>query len=541
MKKVRKIVISVVCCVLVVALIVGGIVFWRSKNAKSVEVYPVSNLTSSYWGDSTQLTGNVSTGKVQNVPLKDSLIESVNVSEGDTVHVGDVLMVYDTTSYQLTLQSDRSRIAVLEAQIAQTNRDISKYQSLKPSEDAPQPTEKVIDHGELAIRSRIDVSDYAGDGQTYLCTGETVVTAAFLELLAQKQAGAEFQLYENDTLYGSWYVDGGMLSAAPGAGNTPGDDAAPTGEDSAAPAALSFSDWTLGTGLSFTGDGVSFDFSVPHPSYGQFTSCTPVQYERYETVYEDGYTPDGSENYMYSKKDLADMVKQAQQQLAGYQLDLESAQITYQQDQLVSEHGEVLAAIDGVVTEVKDVSSLAAGDTLLTVKGSENFTVTAYVGELSLDTVAVGDTLNVNTYESGTSTTATVTEIGTSPVDGSFGWGNDNPNNSYYPVYATVDDPDVQMTVGEYCDITLMDDGSSDGGSYLELMYVRKDEQGSYVMKANDQNKLEKQYIATGKTVWGSMVEIRGGLTMDDRIAFPYGKTVKEGAPVIDADYPSMY
>ena len=96
MKKVRKIVISVVCCVLVAALIVGGIVFWRSKNAKSVEVYPVSNLTSSYWGDSTQLTGNVSTGKVQNVPLKDSLIESVNVSEGDTVHVGDVLMVYDT-------------------------------------------------------------------------------------------------------------------------------------------------------------------------------------------------------------------------------------------------------------------------------------------------------------------------------------------------------------------------------------------------------------------------------------------------------------
>ncbi|HBK03573.1 MAG TPA: hypothetical protein DDY87_04145, partial [Clostridiales bacterium] len=453
MKKARKIVISVICCILVITLIVGGIVFWRSKNAMSVEVYPVSNLTSSYWGDSTQLTGNVSTGKVQSVPLKDSLIESINVSEGDTVHVGDVLMVYDTTSYQLALQSDQARIALLESQIAQANRDISKYQTLKPSEDAPQPTEKVIDHGELAIRGRIDAGDYAGDGQTYLCTGETVVTAAFLELLAQKQAGAEFQLYEDDTLYGSWYVDGSMLSpAAPGADDEPGDDAEPAGEDAAAPTALSFSDWTLGDGLSFTGDGVSVDFSVPHPAYGQFTSCTPVPYERYETVYEDGYTPDGSENYMYSKKELADMVKQAQQQLAGYQLDLKSAQITYQQDQLVSDHGEVLAAIDGVVTEVKDASSLAAGDTLLTVKGSENFTVTAYVGELSLNTVAVGDTLNVNTYESGTSTTATVTEIGTSPVDGSFGWGNDNPNNSYYPVYATVDDPDVQMTVGEYCE-----------------------------------------------------------------------------------------
>ena len=85
----------------------------------------------------------------------------------------------------------------------------------------------------MAIRSRIDINDYAGDGQTYLCTGETVVTAAFLELLAQKQAGAEFQLYENDTLYGSWYVDGSMLSsAAPRRGQYPG-------EDSAAPAALS--------------------------------------------------------------------------------------------------------------------------------------------------------------------------------------------------------------------------------------------------------------------------------------------------------------
>ena len=523
MKKVRKIIISVICCVLAVALIVGGIVFWRSKNAKSVEVYPVSNLTSSYWGDSTQLTGNVSTGKVQSVQLQDSLVQSINVQQGDTVKVGDVLMVYDTTSYQLTLQADQARITLLEAQIAQTNRDISKYQSLKPSEDAPQPTEKTIDHGALAIRSRIDAADYAGDGQTYLCTGDTVVTAAFLEMLAQKQASAEFQLYEENTLFGSWTVDGSMISHS-------GDD-----EDAAAP-----SDWTLGDGLSFTGDGVNFDFSVPQPPYAQFTSCTPSEYERYETVYEGGYTPDGSENYMHSKQELAQMIQEAQKQLADYQIDLKSAQLTYQQDQLVSERGEVVASIDGTVTEVKDAASVAAGDAIITVKGSENFTITAYLGELSLDTVAVGDVFSVNTYESGTSTTATITEIGTTPVDGSYGWGNDNPNNSYYPVYATVDDPDVQMTVGEYCDITLMDDGSSDdGGNYLELMYVRRDEQGSYVMKANESNKLEKQYVATGKTVWGSMVEIRGGLTLDDRIAFPYGKTVKEGAPVIDADYPS--
>ena len=44
--------------------------------------------------------------------------------------------------------------------------------------------------------------------------------------------------------------------------------------------------------------------------------------------------------------------------------------------------------------------------------------------------------------------------------------------------------------------------------------------------------KLEKQYVKTGETLYGQYVEILSGLTMDDNIAFPYGKDVKEGAKV---------
>ena len=50
--------------------------------------------------------------------------------------------------------------------------------------------------------------------------------------------------------------------------------------------------------------------------------------------------------------------------------------------------------------------------------------------------------------------------------------------------------------------------------------YVPKDVNG----------KLAKQYVKTGKTYWGTMVEILEGVTLEDYLAFPYGDGAKEGA-----------
>lgn len=173
--------------------------------------------------------------------------------------------------------------------------------------------------------------------------------------------------------------------------------------------------WTLGGSLMFTGDGVSVDLSAPQAGYGQFVSCTPTEYQQFETVYHENFIPDGSENYMYSKEELAKMIKEAEQELATLQLDLRSAQLTYEQNQLVSKTGEVTANISGTVTDVKDPATLATGDTLITVKGTENYTVTAYISELNLNKVSIGDSLSVYAYQSSNNVTATVSEIGTTP------------------------------------------------------------------------------------------------------------------------------
>ena len=53
-------------------------------------------------------------------------------------------------------------------------------------------------------------------------------------------------------------------------------------------------------------------------------------------------------------------------------------------------------------------------------------------------------------------------------------------------------------------------------------------------MIADENDRLKKQYVVTGKTIYGSAVEIKSGLSESDRIAFPYGKNAVEGANVIE-------
>ena len=56
-----------------------------------------------------------------------------------------------------------------------------------------------------------------------------------------------------------------------------------------------------------------------------------------------------------------------------------------------------------------------------------------------------------------------------------------------------------------------------------------------------ENGKLEKRFVVTGKTIWDSHVQILGGLSPDEFIAFPYGKNVKPGVPTEQGDYSTLY
>ena len=59
-------------------------------------------------------------------------------------------------------------------------------------------------------------------------------------------------------------------------------------------------------------------------------------------------------------------------------------------------------------------------------------------------------------------------------------------------------------------------------------------------MIADENNRLKKQYVGTGKTVYGSAIQITSGLSETDLIAFPYGKTAVEGT-LVSEDESIMY
>ena len=84
--------------------------------------------------------------------------------------------------------------------------------------------------------------------------------------------------------------------------------------------------------------------------------------------------------------------------------------------------------------------------------------------------------------------------------------------------------------------------GSADGNTlYLQSMFIRTENGKSYVMVRGENGKLEQRWVQTGRNLWGSYTQIRGGLTLEDFVAFPYGRDVTEGAGTVEATQDQLY
>ena len=101
-------------------------------------------------------------------------------------------------------------------------------------------------------------------------------------------------------------------------------------------------------------------------------------------------------------------------------------------------------------------------------------------------------------------------------------------------------DESADLQPGSYVSI-MFSPGSSEQGVYLENPFLRTEGGRSYVYLRGEDGRLEKRYVTTGKSLWGSYTEILDGITAEDFIAFPYGKNVKEGAQTVEADIQALY
>jgi len=192
--------------------------------------------------------------------------------------------------------------------------------------------------------------------------------------------------------------------------------------------------------------------------------------------------------------------------------------------------------IDGVVTELHTDLTDKEAETkpYLVIQGSGGLQVQGTVSEWNLPKLQIGTEMNVMSYDTGDSFTVKVTEIEDVPVTDSSAPYNENPNNSMYRFQAETEEQ-YDIAVGSWLSLSFVEETSS-SYFYLPLQYVREENGQYYVMKANDQNRLVKQPVQTGKIRYGAEIEIKSGVEETDRICFPYGKDVKEGVRTKDTD-----
>ena len=237
----------------------------------------------------------------------------------------------------------------------------------------------------------------------------------------------------------------------------------------------------------------------------------------------------------YTAAQLAQMRAEQEKTIKETKFKIKMAEADYKIMQTEMSDGNVYAEFDGkVVSVLTEEEAKTQNQPVLKVSGGGGFYIQGSVSELEKDKMQIGQEVTVNDWNTGMTYTGKIVSMGDFPTN-SDGWnGSGNPNVSYYPFTVFVDET-ADLQAGMYVSIQYSS-AESENGIYLENPFIRTENGQSYVYVQGAGGKLEKRFVTTGKALWGSYTEIRSGLTVDDLIAFPYGKNLKEGAPTVESD-----
>lgn len=290
-------------------------------------------------------------------------------------------------------------------------------------------------------------------------------------------------------------------------------------------------------------DGSLLEKMVPDYSEVEFTLADASHYDHDSD--DDNGGDDGdydgdqgdSGNASISREDA---IKIQQNKVESLKLDIRESKLNIEKLEKKVKKEVIYSKLDGTVAKVGDPATTASdGSDFMTIKSKEGFYVKGTVSELMLDQIKEGTILNCS-GQSG-DFEAEVVDVSEYPVSGDNYSGNGNPNVSYYSYTATIPDKSVKMSDDDsWLTITLQSDTQSKG-IVLDRAFVRSENGNSYVYK-DDNGVLKKQKLIVGGNVNGGYsVLVTGGITRDDKIAFPYGDTVKEGAKTQEVSVDELY
>ena len=249
-----------------------------------------------------------------------------------------------------------------------------------------------------------------------------------------------------------------------------------------------------------------------------------------------------TEDMTYTSDELAVAKREAREKLRDLELDMKESDIKIKKAQKALDEGVVRANMNGVVKNVGDPDSPPTdGSPFLTVAGSEGLFVRSGVKESRLGSVKEGDMVTVTSWQTGGRYDAEIKSI--SPYPDTTGMFDDEQTETYFPFTASVLDENAVLENGDWVEVSYSSNSSgesSEGAMTIMKAFVREEGTKKYVYVRDENNRLKKQYIITG-TLSDSGYEVIDGITESDWVAFPYGKSVKEGARTREGTLDELY
>mgnify|MGYP000500116911 CR=1 FL=1 len=563
-KKLKKGIIAAACVVGVCGAVWGGLTIARNAQRSDVKVYSVNDFCmTDYWGDTSSTSGMVTTDKIQKVFLSSSqTVNKVWVAEGDSVRKGDKLISYDSTLTQASVEQAKIDYDRQDESLTTAKNELEYLKKAKNKETLKQELDKL--NAELdALKKKYDedpdhpyngdapvtegaIKDYKktmtvkgadGSDQTvnvqyysWLSTSrlnDSKVTE-ILTNLATLRADKDHPSVDTYVVLVQRYEDkvGGYVDNMVGLVIT---ETYTAGDDTAVPAVPE------SRSVSFSVRSDLPEFEDTERKYDDAAIKRLQQKINLANMY--------LENSM-EQKDLAKAIVDKAQEVKEKEVNLRLAKLSLDKKTKELGDGNVYAEFDGTVKAVRNADeAYNNSEAVIELSGGGGYYVTGTLSEMDLGSVQVGDSVSISSWMTGAACEGTIVSIDDYPTSNGNNWGDGNSNVSYYPFKVFVTE-DANLQPNDYVDIQYQKDTSAEesGSSlYLQSMFIRTDNGKSYVMARGEDGRLEQRWVQTGRDLWGSYTQIRGGLTIDDYVAFPYGRDVVEGAHTQEATTDQLY
>ncbi len=554
-KRLKKTLIIVACVAAGCGAVWGGLTIARNAQRGDVNVYAVGDFAmTDYWGDSSNTSGTVTTDKLQKIYISQSqTVTKVWVKEGDEVRKGEPLVSYDSTLTEATvekakvaydravanLEAAKGQLELLkkaenkeqlEAELAKLEKQLAELKE-KYDKDSNPPYDADAAVTEKELLPTVTIKDDDGSSRTvhyYAWTAKSVLSAEYLlgaTFGGRLRANEEKPEVVTNIVLVKRAGDkvGGGVEASWGVRVT--------------------EKYEKGTGAD--------DYKVSQDV--QLVTDLPA-YEDKGRTYEDSEEITKLEKKIayaqelvaasMSREELNKAVAAKTQEIKETEISNKLAKLDLDKKLRELGDGNVYAEFSGTVKTVRDATeAYNNSEAVVELSGGGGYYVSGTLSEMDLGSVKVGDTVQISSWRTGAFCEGKIVSIDDYPTQNSNNWGDGNRNASYYPFKIFVEE-DANLEPNDYVDIqyqkvsTQQQTGSS---LYLQSMFIREDNGKSYVMVRNEDGRLEQRWVQTGRDLWGSYTQIRGGLTIDDYVAFPYGRDVVEGAQTKEATADQLY